>query len=81
MSITEDLEQLALNSPVGCKVCYYLETMGTTHAANMRSALNQPDRYPHTDLADIFMKNQMQLSEAAIRRHRYNCLGLKKRKK
>lgn len=72
MSVTEDLEQLALNAPSGCKVCYYLDTMGTTHADNMRKALAQPKRYKHTVLADIFIKNGMSVSESAIRRHRRN---------
>lgn len=78
VSVTEDLEQLALNAPVGCKVCYYLEIMGTQHADNMRKALAQPDRYKHTKLADVFINNNMKLSEAAVRRHRHNCLGLRK---
>lgn len=70
VSVTEDLEQLALNTPIGCKVCYYLETMGNPHADNMRKALAQPKRYQHTELADIFTRNGMALTESAIRRHR-----------
>ena len=73
MSITEDLQQLALNSPIGCKVCYYLDTMGAQDAETMRSALSQPKRYKHTQLADIFNRNNMPLSESAVRRHRKNC--------
>ena len=74
MSVTEDLQNLALNSPNGCKVCYYLETMGNIHADNMRKALAAPkERYPHTDLADIFVRNGMSVSESGIRRHRKHC--------
>jgi len=81
MSITDDLQQLAQNTPIGCKVCYYLSVMGDKDSENMDKALKPVGkksgkpvwRYQHTELADIFTRNAMPISESAIRRHRKHC--------
>lgn len=70
MSLSEDLIAARSNKGIGCKVCYYLSAMNTNEADMMRSALNKPERYTHVDLAGVFKKNGMPLSEAAVRRHR-----------
>lgn len=66
----DDLHSLRMNLAVGCKVCYYLEVMNINEADAMKNALSQPKVYAHTDLANVFKKNGMPVSEASVRRHR-----------